>query len=123
VPTSTFMNDWGFPRSTNRYHEGTDLFAPTGTPIVAPATGKVKYGFNRLGGLTFSLTTDSGWMLYGAHLAKKADLSGQVAAGTVIGWVGTSGDAVGGPPHLHLGLRPVTGRMMNPYPALRAACK
>ena len=119
---SKFMNDWGFPRSSGRFHEGTDMFAPTGTPIVAPANGTLKYAMNGLGGLTFSLTTDSGWLVYGAHLSARTPLTGRVAAGTVIGYVGNSGDAAGGPPHLHLGLRPTSGRMSNPYPVMKAAC-
>ena len=119
---SKFMNDWGFPRSSGRFHEGTDMFAPNGTPIVAPANGTLKYAMNSLGGLTFSLTTDTGWVVYGAHLAARTPLTGRVAAGTVIGYVGTSGDAVGTPPHLHLGLRPVAGRMTNAYPVMKAAC-
>jgi len=119
---SKFMNDWGFPRSSGRFHEGTDMFAPNGTPIVAPANGTLKYAMNGLGGLTFSLTTDTGWVVYGAHLAARTPLTGRVAAGTVIGYVGTSGDAVGTPPHLHLGLRPVNGRMTNAYPVMKAAC-
>ncbi|MFM7063319.1 MAG: LysM peptidoglycan-binding domain-containing protein [Actinomycetes bacterium] len=119
---SKFMNDWGFPRSGGRFHEGTDLFAPNGTPIVAPADGTLKYAMNSLGGLTFSLTTDTGWVVYGAHLSARTPLTGRVAAGTVIGYVGTSGDAVGTPPHLHLGLRPVNGRMTNAYPVMKAAC-
>lgn len=119
---SKFMNDWGFPRSSGRFHEGTDMFAPNGTPIVAPANGTLKYAMNSLGGLTFSLTTDTGWVVYGAHLSARTPLTGRVAAGTVIGYVGTSGDAVGTPPHLHLGLRPVSGRMTNAYPVMKAAC-
>jgi murein DD-endopeptidase MepM/ murein hydrolase activator NlpD len=119
---SKFMNDWGFPRSSGRFHEGTDMFAPNGTPIVAPANGTLKYSMNSLGGLTFSLTTDTGWVVYGAHLSARTPLTGRVAAGTVIGYVGTSGDAVGTPPHLHLGLRPVSGRMTNAYPVMKAAC-
>ena len=36
VPGATFVNDWGFPRSGGRAHEGTDLFAPRGTPDPSP---------------------------------------------------------------------------------------
>ena len=35
------MNDWGFPRSGGRFHEGNDLFAPRGTPAVATVSGTV----------------------------------------------------------------------------------
>jgi len=122
VAKAKFMNDWGFPRGSTRFHEGTDLFAPTGTPITAPAAGTVKFGQNTLGGVTFNLTTDDGWVVYGAHLSSVANVTGRVKAGTVLGTVGTSGDAAGGPPHLHMGIRPVRGRVMNPYPLMRSAC-
>ncbi|MGH8927824.1 MAG: LysM peptidoglycan-binding domain-containing protein, partial [Acidimicrobiia bacterium] len=39
IPGARFFNDWGFPRSGGRFHEGNDLFAPRGTPVVAPVTG------------------------------------------------------------------------------------
>lgn len=122
VVGAKFMNDWGFPRGTRRFHEGTDLFAPQGTRIVAPANGTVKFGSNTLGGTTFNLTTDDGWVVYGAHLFTHARTEGRVKAGTVIATVGNTGDALGGPMHLHMSIRPVRGRMMNPYPLLRAAC-
>ena len=123
VPGASFMNDWGFPRGSERFHEGTDLFASTGTTIVAPSSGSVSYGSNRLGGTTFSLTTTDGWVVYGAHLARAIGTSRSVAAGEPIAVVGASGNAAGGDPHLHLGLRPVGGAPVNPYPSLAAACR
>ena len=123
VPGASFMNDWGFPRGAERFHEGTDLFAATGTTIVAPSSWSVSYGSNRLGGTTFSLTTTDGWVVYGAHLARAVGSSRTVAAGEPIAVVGASGNAAGGDPHLHLGLRPVGGAPVNPYPSLAAACR
>ena len=123
VPGASFMNDWGFPRGSERFHEGTDLFASTGTTIVAPSSGSVSYGSNRLGGTTFSLTTTDGWVVYGAHLARAIGTSRSVAAGEPIAVVGASGNAAGGDPHLHLGLRPAGGAAVNPYPSLAAACR
>lgn len=122
VPGASFMNDWGFPRGSSRFHEGTDLFAPTGTTIVAPASGSVSFGSNRLGGTTFTLSTDSGWVFYGAHLDDTIGSSGRVSAGTPIGTVGDSGNAAGGDPHLHLGMTPAGGQAINPYPSIAAAC-
>jgi LysM repeat protein len=122
VPGALFMNDWGFPRGSSRFHEGTDLFAPTGTTIVAPASGSVSFGSNRLGGTTFTLSTDSGWEFYGAHLDDTIGSSGRVSAGTPIGTVGDSGNAAGGDPHLHLGMKPAGGAAINPYPSIAAAC-
>lgn len=122
VPGASFMNDWGFPRGGERFHEGTDMFAPAGTTIYAPAAGVVSFGSNNLGGTTFSLATDSGWVVYGAHMSDTIGSSGRVAAGTPIGVVGSSGNAAGGDPHLHLGLKPAGGSPANPYPSISAAC-
>ncbi len=122
VPGASFMNDWGFPRGSSRFHEGTDMFAAEGTTIYAPASGVVSFGSNNLGGTTFSLSTNSGWVIYGAHLLDTIGSSGSVSAGTPIGVVGTSGNAAGGDAHLHLGIKPAGGSAINPYPSLRAAC-
>jgi LysM repeat protein len=122
VPGASFMNDWGFPRGGHRFHEGTDLFAASGTTIVAPTSGTVSFGSNGLGGTTFTLATDGGWVFYGAHLDDTIGSPGRVAAGTPIGTVGDSGNAAGGDPHLHLGLKPAGGHAVNPYPSIAAAC-
>lgn len=123
VRGASFMNDWGFPRGGSRFHEGTDLFASTGTTIVAPASGTISYGSNSLGGTTFTLTTSDGWVFYGAHLHAAIGSSRTVQAGSPIATVGASGNAAGGDPHLHLGVRPAGGAPINPYPALAAACR
>ncbi len=122
VPGASFMNDWGFPRGETRFHEGTDMFAPKGTTIYAPASGVVSFGSNNLGGTTFSLSTNSGWVIYGAHMSSTIGSSGSVKAGTPIGTVGATGNAAGGDPHLHLGVKPAGGSAVNPYPSLHAAC-
>ncbi|MFI5044326.1 MAG: LysM peptidoglycan-binding domain-containing protein [Acidimicrobiales bacterium] len=124
VPGATFMNDWGFPRDGGtRFHQGNDLFAPKGTTIYAPATGTIAYSSNTLGGSSFNLVTASGWELYGAHLSATIGTNRYVRAGEPIGRVGNTGDAAGGPSHLHLGLRRVNGAPTNPYPSLVAACR
>lgn len=121
---ASFMNDWGFPRDGGlRFHEGTDVFAPKGTTIVAPAAGTVVYSENGLGGHTFTLTTRTGWVIYGAHMSASIGSSRQVAAGEAIGRVGNSGNAAGGDTHMHMGLKQLGGSSINPYPSLRAACR
>lgn len=122
VPGGSFVNDWGFPRGGGRFHEGTDVFAARGTTIVAPLSGTLSFSSNKLGGTTFTITSPSGWVAYGSHLGGTIGSSRQVKAGSPIATVGDSGNAKGGPPHLHLGLKPSGGRAINPYPSLSAAC-
>lgn len=123
VPGASFMNDWGFPRDDGgRFHEGTDLFAPKGTTIVAPASGTLVYGTNGLGGNTFTLTTSSGWVIYGAHMSSAIGSSRTVKAGEAIGRVGNTGNAAGGDTHLHMGLKRAGATSINPYPSLHDAC-
>lgn len=121
VPGSRFANDWGFPRSGGRAHAGTDLFAPRGTPVLAPAAGVVSFGTGSIGGRQFRLAGDDGTTYIGSHL-DAFGTSGRVSAGTVIGYVGNSGNAAGGATHLHFEARPDDGASMNPFPLLAAAC-
>jgi murein DD-endopeptidase MepM/ murein hydrolase activator NlpD len=123
VPSATFMNDWGFPRDGGtRFHEGNDLFAPKGTTIYAPASGTIVYSRNGLGGSSFNIVTSTGWNIYGAHMSATIGSNRHVTVGEPIGRVGNTGDAAGGPTHLHVQLRRVNGKPINPYPSLLAAC-
>lgn len=116
-----FMNDWGLSRSGGRWHQGTDLMARRGTPVVAPAGGKVTKVENKLGGKAVQLRTSDGTVFYFAHMDGYG-ATGSVAAGAVIGKVGSSGDAEGGPPHLHFEIHPGGGAAVNPYPTVRLGC-
>lgn len=120
VPGATFFNDWGFPRSGGRSHAGTDLFAPRGTPVRAPAGGQVAIATGNLGGKQFRLTTSSGVRYFGSHL-DAFGATGQVGAGDVIGYVGDSGNARGSRPHLHFEVHP-SGSAVNPFPLLHGSC-
>ncbi|MBW8827170.1 MAG: peptidoglycan DD-metalloendopeptidase family protein [Acidobacteria bacterium] len=118
-----FGNDFGAPRGGGRRrHQGNDILARRGTPVVAPVTGSVRRHDNRLGGISFYLNGVDGIEYYGAHLSAYAGRSGRVLQGTVIGYVGNTGDARGGPPHLHFEMHPGGGRAVNPYPTLRVYC-
>ncbi len=121
VPGGSFMNDWGFPREGNRYHAGTDIFAPRGTPVHAPVSGFVDIATGSIGGHQFRLTASDGSRWYGSHLDRFAK-TGSVAAGDVIGYVGSTGNAAGGPTHLHFEVHPRTNAA-NPYPGLLASCR
>jgi murein DD-endopeptidase MepM/ murein hydrolase activator NlpD len=121
LPGSTFTYDWGFPREGGRYHEGLDMFAPAGTPVLAPVDGKLTVGHSGLSGNFWNLVGVDGWSYFGAHLSRLAK-TGKVHAGDVIGYVGNTGDAAGGPTHLHFQMRPTKGRPTNPFPYMSVAC-
>ncbi len=116
------INSWGFPRSGGRRHKGIDIFAPHGTPLIAAERGVVTdVGEGKLGGLKVWLRGESGTDWYYAHLAAHAPglVEGQlVEAGDLLGYVGTTGNAVGTPPHLHMQIHPNGGDAVNPYPML-----
>lgn len=116
-----FTNDFGAPRGAGFSHQGIDLFAARGTPVVAPVGGVVERHPNRLGGQAFALSGDDGVWYYGAHLDAYG-ASGRVEAGTVVGYVGATGDAEGTDPHLHFEAHHIGGDVFNPYPTLVGAC-
>lgn len=119
---SSFVDDFGYVKPSGHVHQGVDLYAKRATPVVAPVSGVVSAFPNRLGGKAVHLSGDDGNGYYGAHLDSYAK-TGRVSAGTVIGYVGNSGDAVGGPTHLHFEVRPGGGAPTSPYPLLTAACR
>ncbi len=120
-----FVDTFLAPRwtgSTPRRHQGTDVFAPRGTPLLAMERGLVvRIGEISLGGKRLWLISESGTQYYYAHLDEFADVTeGQfVEAGTVVGYVGTTGNAQTTPPHLHIQVHPDGGVAVNPYPLLR----
>ena len=121
-PFSHF-DDFGDPRHYGGWHKGNDLIAPTGTPVLATESGRVEHRANRIGGNSAYIFADSGNYYYSTHLSAYENVgAGWVPAGTVIGYVGDSGNAAG-LPHLHfeyhLGGR---GNHINPYPVVREAC-
>ncbi len=120
MPGSTFIDSWGAPRSGGRSHQGVDMMASSGTPIYAPVTGDVSHRGVSLGGLSFFLYGDNGNTYFGTHLSGYA-ASGHVVAGTVIGYVGATGNA-NGINHLHFEIWPGGGAPVNPYPTVAAAC-
>lgn len=128
VADARFANDWAFPRSGDRRHEGTDVFAARGTPVRAVVDGTVTAvervdRSGSLGGRHVSVTAGDHRHYY-AHLDEVADVhvGERVRAGRMLGTVGTTGNARGTPPHLHLGWY-VDDVAVNPYASLAVACR
>lgn len=117
-----FIDSWGFARSGGRRHQGVDMMSDRGTPTVAPTNGDLVHKSNSLGGTTWYVYGDNGNYYYGAHLDSYEGSEGRVEAGTVIGYVGNSGDARGGATHLHFEIHPGGGSAVNPYPETDRAC-
>ena len=121
VEPAGLADTWGDPRSGGaRDHQGIDIFARRRTPVRATPPGIVaRRGENALGGRTVTILGPAGWRHYYAHLQGYAGHSegDRVAAGEVIGFVGTTGNAPPDAPHLHYGIYTGAGPI-NPYPLL-----
>ncbi|MCD8544825.1 M23 family metallopeptidase [Sulfurospirillum sp. hDNRA2] len=103
------------------FHAGTDLRAPVGTPVLAPADGVVKfiqYNQNSGYGNVVSLSHNYGFESYYAHLMNKPIVKeGQfVKKGDIIAYSGNSGMSTG--PHLHYEIKFI-GRLLDPETFLR----
>jgi peptidoglycan LD-endopeptidase LytH len=117
-------------RGAGRKHRAIDIMAPWGTPVLAADDGRLeKISSNRAGGLALYQVDPSGrFVYYYAHLTGYAEglREGQeVKRGDVIAYVGATGNAPEGAPHLHFqvmvlaeGKRWWGGEAVNPYHAL-----
>ncbi|AVJ31058.1 M23 family metallopeptidase [Achromobacter spanius] len=122
VAPRRLADTWGAARSGGRTHQGIDIFAKRGTPVLSATEGVVtRIGENTLGGQVVWVMGPGRQMHYYAHLDGYADIRrGQlVAPGDVLGFVGNTGNAKGTPPHLHYGIY-AGGGALNPYPLLMA---
>jgi peptidoglycan LD-endopeptidase LytH len=117
---SELADTWGAARSGGRTHEGIDIFARRGTPVISSTQGLVIFkGLNLLGGRVVEVVGPAGWRHYYAHLDawSVVGIGDWVEVGTVLGYVGDSGNAKGTPTHLHYGVY-ARGEATNPYPLL-----
>ena len=94
------------PRDGGRRHEASDIPAPRDTPVLAADDGQVvRVGWNRRGGnMIYAVDKSGGLVYYYAHLEGHAAglRAGQpLRRGDLLGYVGTSGNAPAGSPHLH----------------------
>src|SRR5947208_14691469 len=121
VTKSQVADTWHVPREGDRLHEGQDIFAKRGTPVLSATDGYViRIGENQLGGQTVSVIGAAGRIYYYAHLDSYAPnivTEDHVTPQTVLGYVGNTGNAAGGPTHLHFGVY-ARGGALNPLPLL-----
>jgi murein DD-endopeptidase MepM/ murein hydrolase activator NlpD len=124
---ANYSDDWGAPRFTPSFHahEGCDIFAERGTPVIAGTAGtitRISLG-TAVGGNSLHLTTEDGTYYYYAHLDRVSPLlavGSRVVPGQVIATVGSTGNAEGGAPHLHFEIHPGGGGPVPPAPYLDA---
>lgn len=129
----SYRSTWGDARGWGgrRIHEGTDIFAGYGTPVLSTAYGVIEViGWNRYGGWRIGMRDMGNVYHYFAHLSsfKKGLKPGDIVEpGQVIGYVGSTGYGKPGtagkfPPHLHYGMYRETGGAewaFDPYPYLK----
>ena len=117
-----YMDDFGQPRYVGGFHrhQGIDIFAPRGTPIRAPFDGVATNSVSWAGGLQVYLHGRQGFV-FNAHLTRVGKM-GKVKAGTIIGYVGNTGDAQGGSTHDHFEWHPGGGAAVDSFKLLNAAC-
>ncbi len=119
---NSFVDSFGDPRPGGRSHEGIDMIAASGTPVVATAPGRVHHTGSSVGGLGTVLFHDGSadWTFY-THFSSYGGPGegGHVSAGDVIGYVGNTGTTVY---HLHFEYHPGGGAAINPYSALLGVC-
>lgn len=122
VTGSELSSSFAAPRGGGRRHQAIDIFAPRNTPVRATTPGWISYrGVRRLGGRTISVIGPSGYRHYYAHLELWAGFGEGdfVEPGDILGYVGNSGNAAGGPTHLHYAIYRDDGEPLDPYPLLR----
>jgi hypothetical protein len=137
VGDNNWTDTWGAPRSGGRTHEGTDIFAEKGTPVVAAADGVIsRIAIGGRAGRYIKITHDDGWSTFYMHLNNDTPgtddglldetvegmaVGVRVSAGDVIDFVGDSGNAEDTPPHVHFELHLPDDTPINPAPHLYTA--
>ena len=118
----SFVDSWGAPRSGHT-HQGVDMMANYGTPLVAITSGTPSYvAYDGSGGNMIFLDGDDGNSYWYMHNQENFVQVGQhVEVGEQIGTVGDTGNAAG-TPHLHFEFHPGGGGAINPYPLVSSLC-
>lgn len=122
---NTWSDSFGYQRTASQVasgkssvHEGIDVMAARGTPIVSPVGGQiVGAGYSTKGGYWAKMRGDDGIDYYFAHMDKQARVSSgqRVGQGFWVGTVGNSGNASNTSPHLHFTMHRSSDRtLLNP---------
>jgi hypothetical protein len=127
----SYVDTFGAPRSGDRSHQGTDIFADKGTPVVAAAGGTIiRAAIGDLSGRYIVIEHEDGWLSYYLHLNNDTpgtddglgggwlagiEAGATVAAGDSLDYIGDSGNAEDTPSHLHFELRAPDGTAVNSY--------
>jgi murein DD-endopeptidase MepM/ murein hydrolase activator NlpD len=120
IPSAELTDTWGAARSGGRTHEGIDIFAPCGHPVVSSTEGFVTtVGENNLGGQVVWVFGPGRSRHYYAHLSRYGEIhpGDYVEPGDTLGFVGNTGNAQGTSCHLHYGIY-LGGGAQNPFPYL-----
>ncbi len=123
VTKRRIADTFGALRGAGRVHEGLDIFAAAGTPVVSATGGIVsRVSTNALGGLVIYTFGAGGRTYYYAHLSRygRFEEGDFIKPGDVLGYVGNTGNARGTPPHLHFGVYEMDWTAVNPYRLLSA---
>ena len=122
-----FSDTFGAARSRDRTHEGVDMFAPKGTPLVAVTDGTtflVENSDDDIGGISLWIRAANGDSYFYAHnwrnLVRADGVS--VRAGQLIALLGRSGNARATSPHLHFEVHPAGGPAVNPTAYVTQIC-
>jgi len=124
----SYGQGWGAPRDGGaRRHQGIDLLAPAGTRLVAVEDGTIG---GRIGddggnaGIRLWVNGRSGTSYLYAHNRRNAVRAGQrVRRGQLVAYLGATGNAAGGPPHLHFEVHPGGGGAVNADQLVRRWCR
>jgi murein DD-endopeptidase MepM/ murein hydrolase activator NlpD len=121
---ASVADDFGAARADTGSHEGNDVFASFGAPVLAVADGVVeRVGTLPISGNRLWVRTAAGDAFFYAHLSAfspDAVNGRKVKAGTVLGFTGNTGDAEPTPPHVHFEIHPGGKDAIDPHAILLA---
>ena len=116
--------NFGDPRSGGRLHEGEDIMARSGTPIVSPTPAVViRLGTGPSEGHYVYTANPGGETFVYMHLDRIGEGLTQgtvLPKGGLIGYVGNTGNAIGGAAHLHFEIHDSNDTPVDPFPRLSA---